>query len=102
MKFKQLISLRKQEPLLSNDGQFEFIQSLNNEHLVAYRMFNEQQSIYVFINPTDQEQAFTLPFETKNIIITNLLTNNIEHLDNHVIYRIPPYYYQIIKITNRQ
>ena len=58
---KQLISLRKQEPLLANDGQFEFIQSLDNKALVAYRIFNQQQAIYIFINPTNQEQTFTLP-----------------------------------------
>lgn len=97
---QQLISLRKREPLLSNDGHFEFIQSLNNEYLVAYRLFNEQQSVYVFINPTDQEQTFTLPFESSNLIITNLLTNNIELSDNHVTYRISPYHYLIIKVTN--
>ena len=45
---KQLISLRKQEPLLANDGQFEFIQLSSNDQLVAYRMYNEQQSIYSF------------------------------------------------------
>ena len=89
--------LRKQEPLLANDGQFEFIQSLSNDQLVAYRMYNEQQSILVFINPTEHEQTFTFPFETKNIIITNLLTNHMEHPDDHATYQIAPYHYQMYK-----
>ena len=45
MKLNNSFHLRKQEPLLANDGQFEFIQSLDNKALVAYRMYNEQQSI---------------------------------------------------------
>ena len=98
---KQLISLRKQEPLLANDGQFEFIQLSSNDQLVAYRMYNEQQSILVFINPTEHEQTFTFPFETKNIIITNLLTNHMEHPDDHATYQIAPYHYQMLKITNK-
>ncbi len=95
---KQLISLRKQEPLLANDGQFEFIQSLDNKALVAYRIFNEQQAIYIFINPTNQEQTFTLPCENERVIITNLLSDKKNHSDEYDTFRIAPYDYQIVKV----
>ena len=98
MKSNNSFHLRKQEPLLANDGQFEFIQLLSNEQLVAYRMYNEQQSILVFINPTDHEQTFTLPFETKNIIITNLLTN---HMNIQTITQRIKSHLMIIRFKNK-
>lgn len=92
---KTLILLRKQEPLLANDGQFEFIQTLNNEQLISYQMFNEKQSIYVIINPTDQNQTFTLPNE--NVTITNLITNQVYDPDDNATYTIEPYDYLILR-----
>ena len=97
---KQLISLRKQEPLLTNSGQFEFIQSLNNEQLVAYRICNEQQAIYVFINPTHQEQTFAPPYEHHNLKVTNVITDQEHAINDNKTYTIAPYDYQIIKIEN--
>ena len=34
--------LKETRTLLANEGQFEFLYTINNEHLVAYRMFNEK------------------------------------------------------------
>ena len=94
---KWLISLRKQEPLLANDGQFEFIYTLNNEHIVSYRKFNERQSVYIFINPTDHEQAFTLPFENKDSTITNLITGITYDKSNQDL-QIEAYNYQVFAV----
>ena len=93
---KQLISLRKQEPLLANDGQFEFIYTINNEHLVAYRMFNEKKSVYVFINPTDQEQSYGLTLEEGHQQVINLVTDTLYEKDQSLT--ISPYDYQIIAV----
>lgn len=95
---KRLISLRKQEPLLANDGQFEFIQKVNNKHIVAYRTFNEDKSIVILINPTDQEQAFTLPCEGRNLTITHLITDKTYDKDDSETHIIAPYDYQILLI----
>ena len=98
---KQLIALRKQEPLLANDGQFEFIYTINNEHLVAYRMFNEKKSVYVFINPTDQEQTYKLALEGENLTITSLITGiTYDKADNDI--QIAAYDYQIFAYEKRK
>lgn len=91
---KQLITLRKNEPLLRNEGHFEFFENkVNNEYIVAYRHFNEAESIIIVINPTDQVQFFTLKSDSKHQTAINLLTSRkYDHLDH---FKIPPYDYQI-------
>ena len=91
---KQLITFRKKEPLLQNEGHFEFIEkTINNEHIVAYRHFNEEKSVIILINPTDQEQPFTFPCEGKHQTVTNLITDCTFYEADK--FTISPYDYQI-------
>ncbi|MFD0048820.1 glycoside hydrolase family 13 protein [Actinomycetes bacterium NPDC127524] len=57
---KELIALRKQEPLLSNEGQFEFLPSLH-ENLVAFRKFTDKKSVLIAANPSGEPVKAILP-----------------------------------------
>jgi cyclomaltodextrinase / maltogenic alpha-amylase / neopullulanase len=58
---KSLIALRKNEKLLANEGRFEFIDMTDNENILAYRKYNSDKSVVIFINPTEKNQPFFLP-----------------------------------------
>ncbi|MFJ8069164.1 glycoside hydrolase family 13 protein [Peribacillus sp. NPDC096447] len=71
---KALISLRKEERLLANDGKFQFLDTAGNENIVAYQKYNEKRSVVILINPTDVQQSFTLPFDLEGRTLTDLRT----------------------------
>ena len=71
---KELIALRKEEGLLANDGQFEFLDSSANKNIVAYRKFSEARSVVILLNPTDRPQSFSLPFDVKGHSLIDLRT----------------------------
>ncbi|WP_110929055.1 glycoside hydrolase family 13 protein [Bacillus massiliglaciei] len=58
---KQLIALRKQEPLLANEGQFAFLNELENEKLIAYHKYSNERSILILLNPNPEDQGTSLP-----------------------------------------
>lgn len=94
---KELITLRREEGLLANDGQFEFLNSASNEHIVAYRKFSETRSVVVLLNPTDQTQTYTLPFNVKEKSIFNLRTEEVEKDET---FEISGYQYYILAFDN--
>ncbi|AMM92110.1 cyclomaltodextrinase [Peribacillus simplex] len=71
---KTLILLRKEERLLANDGKFKFLDTAENENIVAYQKYNGERSVLILINPTDVQQSFTLPFDLKGRTLTDLRT----------------------------
>jgi glycosidase len=70
---QQLIKLRREQKLLANEGQFEFIHT--DSDLVAYQKYNDSKTIVVLANPSAESTEFTLPYSMKGIKITNLLSN---------------------------
>ncbi|MGE7183310.1 glycoside hydrolase family 13 protein [Peribacillus sp. NPDC006672] len=71
---KALILLRKEERLLANDGKFKFLDTTENENIVAYQKYNGERSVVILINPTDVQQSYTLPFDLKERTLTDLRT----------------------------
>lgn len=69
---QSLIKLRREEKLLANEGQFEFIHTDSNA--IAYRKYNDSKSVIVIANPLAEKAKFTLPYSMKGIKITSLLT----------------------------
>ncbi|WP_285767611.1 glycoside hydrolase family 13 protein [Peribacillus sp. SI8-4] len=71
---RELISLRKEERLLANEGMFKFLDTSGNENIVAYLKYNQDRSVVVIINPTESLQSFTLPFDLKGQSVTDVRT----------------------------
>ncbi|MET3696297.1 glycosidase [Bacillus oleivorans] len=57
---QSLISLRKKEPLLANNGSMKWEYESG---LIGYRKFNEDKEIFVMVNPNDQKVTITLKSE---------------------------------------
>jgi len=74
---KKIISLRKTEKLLSNTGNFQFLNQVETE-IVAYRKYQNEQNIVILINPTNQEHMYDLPFVLKDVPVLNLWTDEEE------------------------
>ncbi|EWG12540.1 alpha-glycosidase [Cytobacillus firmus] len=70
---QKLIKLRKEEKLLANEGQFEFVQT--DPNIVAYRKYDDEKTIIVLANPADESAEFVLPYPLKGVKVTNMLTD---------------------------
>ncbi|WP_338449083.1 alpha-glycosidase [Niallia oryzisoli] len=69
---KQLIRLRKTEPLLANNGTFSFLPCKNG---IAYVKAGDGRKCLVILNPTSEELKFMLPFSLKGRKIIDMLKN---------------------------
>ncbi|MGE7606700.1 glycoside hydrolase family 13 protein [Peribacillus frigoritolerans] len=94
---KALISLRKEERLLANDGEFKFLDTAENENIVAYQKYNEKRSVVILINPTDVKQSFTLPVDLKGRTLTDLRTKKTTQVGK---FELDGYQYKILAINH--
>ncbi|MEF2095045.1 glycoside hydrolase family 13 protein [Bacillus sp. CFBP9009] len=94
---KALISLRKEERLLANDGKFKFLDTAGNENIVAYQKYNEKRSVVILINPTDVQQSFTLPFDLEGRTLTDLRTKVTTQVGK---IELSGYQYKILAINH--
>lgn len=94
---KALISLRKEERLLANDGKFKFLDTAGNENIVAYQKYNEERTVVILINPTDDQQTFTLPFDLEGRTLTDLRTKETTQVGK---FELSGYQYKILAINH--
>ncbi|MFF2499677.1 glycoside hydrolase family 13 protein [Peribacillus sp. NPDC058075] len=94
---KALISLRKEERLLANDGKFNFLDTAGNENIVAYQKYNEKRTVVILINPTDDQQPFTLPFDLEGRTLTDLRTKETTQVGK---FELSGYQYKILAINH--
>ncbi|MFS0814156.1 glycoside hydrolase family 13 protein [Peribacillus phoenicis] len=94
---KALISLRKEERLLANDGEFKFLDTAGNENIVAYQKYNEKRSVVILINPTDVQQTFTLPLDLEGRTLTDLRTKETTQVGK---FELSGYQYKILAINH--
>ncbi|MES1039537.1 glycoside hydrolase family 13 protein [Peribacillus simplex] len=94
---KALISLRKEERLLANDGKFKFLDTAGNENIVAYQKYNEKRTVVILINPTDDQQTFTLPFDLEGRTLTDLRTKETTQVGK---FELSGYQYKILAINH--
>ncbi|TKH14136.1 alpha-glycosidase [Peribacillus simplex] len=94
---KALISLRKEERLLANEGKFKFLDTAGNENIVAYQKYNEKRSVVVLINPTDVQQTFTLPYDLEGRTLTDLRTKETTQVGK---FELSGYQYKILAINH--
>jgi glycosidase len=72
---KKLISLRKNHPLLANEGTLHFVPAEHHETCFSYTKSNGEKTILVVINHSTQPVRFHLPEELKGRRVKNLWTN---------------------------
>jgi cyclomaltodextrinase / maltogenic alpha-amylase / neopullulanase len=72
---QKLIQLRKEIPLLANDGELTFIPSEYHETCIAYTKSNGMKTYLLIFNSEDQEVIYSLPFNLKGKKIRNVWTN---------------------------
>lgn len=76
--FKKLLHLRKDFPVLANEGEFEFIN--DSSELVIYKRFSNNACFYILLNPT--ETLIDISSYTKHKLLLSFteqpLTSQIE------------------------
>ncbi|MEI4768157.1 glycoside hydrolase family 13 protein [Psychrobacillus sp. FJAT-51614] len=72
---RALISLRKKEKLLANDGSVRFLFPEVENGIFGYRKFNNNKSVIILLNPSITKQAFPLE---KHINYQVLYSSEIE------------------------
>ncbi|TFD97621.1 glycoside hydrolase family 13 protein [Jeotgalibacillus sp. R-1-5s-1] len=73
---KQLIMLRKEEPLLANRGDFTFFPSDVSSKSLIYKRSGDGETIIVAINTSSKKDSFKLPYTIGKQQVTNLLTGD--------------------------
>ncbi|MDQ6595893.1 alpha-glycosidase [Bacillus salipaludis] len=76
---QKLIRLRRENPLLANEGQLSFIPPEYHESCLAYTKSNGNRAILVVLNTSSIETQYVVPFELRGKTITNLWENE-EHV----------------------
>ncbi|WP_442599140.1 alpha-glycosidase [Neobacillus sp. D3-1R] len=71
----KLIKLRKDNPLLANEGELTFIPSDYHDKCIAYTKSNGSKTFIVVVNSTDQVTEYVLPFNLKGKKILNVWNN---------------------------
>jgi len=69
---KRLIHLRKQYPVLGNDGEFQLLSYDINQNSICYQRENSTQLVIVVINNHPEKQTILLPLQLKDRTIFDL------------------------------
>ena len=104
---KQLIELRKTEPVFSNGGKFRFIHADNEENYIIYEKYNDEKSIFFVLNNSNEEILIPIIEElVEKSIYEYKLGDNLESLTKIDIYavdseiKINPYSFRIFEVKN--
>lgn len=69
---QKLIRLRKEHPLLANDGELSFLLTDHDDTCLAYTRSGGGKTIIVILNSGNEAVDYTVPFEVKGKTVTNL------------------------------
>ncbi|WP_026573076.1 alpha-glycosidase [Bacillus sp. UNC438CL73TsuS30] len=76
---QKLIRLRRENPLLANEGQLSFIPPEYHESCLSYTKSNGIRTILVVLNTSSIETQYVIPFELRGKTVRNLWENE-EHV----------------------
>jgi len=93
-----LLTIRKNEPLLANEGNLSFLPSTLSEKSFGYLRSKGDETIIVLLNTTDTNDKVKLPFEPGDRKAIDLLTGETHKWKNGKI-TLKPMQAKIIKIT---
>ncbi|MCP3742154.1 alpha-glycosidase [Rossellomorea sp. BNER] len=93
-----LISIRKKEPLLANEGTLSFLPPELHSNCVAFTKSDGKQTILVLLNSSEQDINYTLPFNLKGKTIKNLFTSKEFAADiDEIDVKLKPLDFTILK-----
>jgi cyclomaltodextrinase / maltogenic alpha-amylase / neopullulanase len=72
---QKLIKLRKDNPLLANEGELTFIPSDYHETCLAYTRSNGDKTFFIVVNTTEEAVTYPIPFDLKGKKIKDVWTN---------------------------
>ncbi|MDR6999973.1 alpha-glycosidase [Neobacillus niacini] len=72
---QKLIRVRRENPLLANEGQLSFIPPTDNNQCLAYTKSNGDRTILVILNTSTEETEYVVPFELYGKTVRNLWEN---------------------------
>ncbi|PPA72359.1 glycoside hydrolase family 13 protein [Jeotgalibacillus proteolyticus] len=96
---KTLISLRKKEPLLANEGSFIFLSPELSDKSFGYVHSNDTESIIVLFNTSDKKDKVKLLFDSTPSSVDDLLTDQKIKWKNGKI-TLEPHEAKLIKLTH--
>jgi cyclomaltodextrinase / maltogenic alpha-amylase / neopullulanase len=93
-----LISIRKKEPLLANEGTLSFLPPELHSNCIAFTKSDGKQTILVLLNSSEQDINYTLPFDLKGKTIKNLFTSKEFAADiDEIDVKLKPLDFTILK-----
>lgn len=98
---KKLISLRKLFPALENKGEFRWIKIDDVHNILIYERRNEDSTILIIINNSDNECTIPIPYSMGHKKITNIWNNEQFAADtDSVMINIKPIDFSILLIES--
>jgi glycosidase len=97
---QKFIKLRKEVPLLANEGDFSFLHSTGVTGCLAFTKSTETEVVLVVMNPSDENSEFPIPFHLRGKKITDLI-----HLKEYaaeasqLLVQLPPYGYEVLHFS---
>lgn len=73
---QKLIQLRRDYPLLANEGELSFISPEYHETCIAYTKTDGSNTILIVLNTEKDEIEYTIPFNLSGKMVKNLLENS--------------------------
>ena len=95
---QKLIQLRKEYPLLANEGEITFIPSEYHETCIAYTKSNGKSTCFILLNTEDQEVNYSLPFNLNGKKIRDVWTGKEFAAEtNDLSVHLKPFEFTIIE-----
>ncbi len=92
-----LLRLRKEVPLLGNEGTFTFLNPDQHEHVIGYTKTDGRTTILMLMNTSSLDQEYKIPFNLKGKLIKNLWTEKEYAAEaSSLIEQLPPYGFTIL------
>ncbi|WP_026590147.1 alpha-glycosidase [Bacillus sp. UNC437CL72CviS29] len=93
-----LISLRKQYKAFGSHGAFQFIEANDEQGYISYTKTYGEETIFIVLNPTNNEISAPIPFDISSKKIVNLYTNEEFSAEaNSLQVTLPSYGFSILK-----
>ncbi|MEN1934530.1 alpha-glycosidase [Paenibacillus sp. 102] len=93
-----LLSLRKQYKAFGGYGTFQCIEANDEQGYISYTKTHEEETIFIVLNPTNNEISAPIPFDIAGEKIVNLYTNEEFSAEaDSVQVALPPYGFSILK-----
>lgn len=93
-----LISLRKQYKAFGSYGAFQFIEANDEQGYISYTKTYREETIFIVLNPTNNEISAPIPFDISSKKIVNLYTNEEFSAEaNSLQVTLPSYGFSILK-----